>query len=87
MVAFFVLSLFVQRKNQRKGAGNDNFSLFVRPLHKAFTRHQTGRSSHHFRFAPELINIGVLKYEIPLCSSVFFIRRSLGGGGLSGTSV
>jgi hypothetical protein len=34
---FSVLSLFVQRKNQRKGAGNDNFSLFVRPLHYALT--------------------------------------------------
>jgi hypothetical protein len=30
-----VLSLFVQRKNQRKGAENDNFSLLVRPLHIA----------------------------------------------------
>jgi hypothetical protein len=32
---FIVLSLFVQRKNQRKGAGNDNCSLFVRPLRNA----------------------------------------------------
>jgi hypothetical protein len=31
---FFVLSLFVQRKNQRKGAGKDNLSLFVRLLRK-----------------------------------------------------
>jgi hypothetical protein len=29
--------LFVQRKNQRKGAENANFSLFVCPLHKALT--------------------------------------------------
>ncbi|MCX6261843.1 MAG: hypothetical protein NTY95_13620, partial [Bacteroidia bacterium] len=30
-----VLSLFVQRKNQRKGAGNEKFNLFVRLLQKA----------------------------------------------------
>jgi hypothetical protein len=35
IIFFLVLSLFVQRKNQRKGAGNDNFKLFVRPLHAA----------------------------------------------------
>jgi hypothetical protein len=32
---FLVLSLFVQRKNQRKGAGKYNFSFFGRPLRKA----------------------------------------------------
>ena len=35
LCSFFVLSLFGQRKNQRKAAGKDNPTLFVRPLHKA----------------------------------------------------
>jgi hypothetical protein len=34
-IIYFVLSLFVQRKNQRKGAGNEKFNLFVFSLHEA----------------------------------------------------
>jgi hypothetical protein len=45
----FVLSLFVQRKNERKGAGNDNQGL---PLSSAFAQNQRAASdpgSHRFR--------------------------------------
>ena len=51
----FVLSLFVQRKNQRKGAGNDKFGLplcpFLYPLRstlQAKLRTVSGLPSHHF---------------------------------------
>jgi hypothetical protein len=48
---FIVLSLFVQRKNQRKGAGNDKFWLAVRPLHWPYWRYRPAKISHHFRVA------------------------------------
>jgi len=52
VVVFCSFLLLVQKKRTKeKDAGNDNRSLFVRPLHNALTRHQKGCGSHRFRFA------------------------------------
>ena len=47
---FYYCSFFARPKNEpKKGAGNDNFTPAVRPLHKPNCRYRPGWSSHHFR--------------------------------------
>jgi hypothetical protein len=51
-IYLFHCSFFARPKNEpKKGAGNDNFQFFVRPLHVPCWRYQKTESSRHFRFA------------------------------------
>jgi hypothetical protein len=71
-IYYFVLSLFVQRKNQRKGAGNEKFSLFVRLLHKAVLA-----PPKKLNFAPFPVCLPYIS-EQPLCLFlVFWVSNGL----------
>jgi hypothetical protein len=72
-IFFSVLSLFVQRKNQRKGAENDKFALPLRPLHRPFT-------PLRFRpnFAPFSVSPRAHAFRLPFDESLFF-TAGIGG--------
>jgi hypothetical protein len=65
---FLFLSLFVQRKKQRKGAGNDNFWLHLRLLHKPYWRYDAAN-----KFAP--FASGELALKVRHSNSNFFFAR------------
>jgi hypothetical protein len=52
-MGFFIRSFFARPKNEpKKGAGNDNFSLFVRLLHNALTAPPKSLKFAPFLFYP-----------------------------------
>jgi hypothetical protein len=60
----FFLSLFVQRKKQRKGAENANFYLFVRPLHEAIKAPPKSQKFAPFPGCPRTYHIQFLNHAI-----------------------